>query len=255
MQLGLVTYLWGAEWDIPTLLRHCREAGIGGVELRVDHKHGVSPALDAGSRARVAGQFGEAGVTLVGLGTNFEFHSPDPDKLQANLDGAMQWIQLAHDVGATGVKVKPNDLPAGAPVDETIRRIGRSLNLLAEHAEGFGIQVRLEVHGKATAPLPIIKKIMDVADHPGVAVCWNSNPSDLQGDGLEANFKLVQDRLGDTTHIHELDDPKYPWARLFALLKAADYSGWTLLECATKPADPVAALKSQRELWRKLVEG
>lgn len=255
MQLGLVTYLWGAEWDLPTLLKNCREAGIGGVELRIDHKHGVSPALTLDQRREVAARFGMAGVTLVGLGTNFEFHSPDAAKLKQNLDGAREWIRLAHDIGATGVKVKPNDLPREAPVEKTIERIGKSLNELALHAEGFGIQIRLEVHGKATQRLPIIQKIMAAADHPMVAICWNCNAADTEDGGLESNFNLVKDRLGDTTHIHELDDPKYPYARLFKLLKSVDYPGWTLLECHSKVGDDgVAQLKKQKELWLKLIE-
>ncbi len=35
------------------------------------------------------------------------------------------------------------------------------------------------------AALPVIRQIMDVATHPNVAVCWNSNAEDLQGEGLE----------------------------------------------------------------------
>lgn len=255
MQLGLVTYRWGAEWDIPAILRNCAEAGIGGVELRVDHKHGVSPALNQEQRSRVAIQFGLAGITLVGLGTNFEFHSPDPAKLKSNLDAAREWIQLAHDIGATGVKVKPNDLPKEAPAEKTIEQIGKSLNELALHAEGFGIQIRLEVHGKATQHLPVIHKILKVADHPMVAICWNCNAADTEDGGLESNFNLVKDRLGDTAHIHELDDVKYPYAQLFKLFKSVDYSGWTMLECHSKVVDGVPQLKKQKELWTKLVEG
>ena len=34
MKLGLVTYLWGQDWDLPTLIANCEKAGISGVELR-----------------------------------------------------------------------------------------------------------------------------------------------------------------------------------------------------------------------------
>ncbi|NJN00374.1 MAG: hypothetical protein HC793_01515, partial [Aquincola sp.] len=67
---------------------------------------------------------------------------------------------------------------------KTLEQIGRSLNEVAEYAAGFGIAIRLEVHGPGTSLLPNVKKIMDVADNPGVVVCWNCNPTDMDGDGF-----------------------------------------------------------------------
>ena len=39
MRLGLVTYMWGAEWDLPTIIKYLEETGLAGVELRTQHKH------------------------------------------------------------------------------------------------------------------------------------------------------------------------------------------------------------------------
>ncbi len=47
MKLGLVTYLWGQDWDLPTLIANCKKSGFKGAELRVDHAHKVSPKLTA----------------------------------------------------------------------------------------------------------------------------------------------------------------------------------------------------------------
>ncbi|HKL31689.1 MAG TPA: hypothetical protein VJ919_04100, partial [Tangfeifania sp.] len=41
MQIGLVTYQWGRDWDLPTLIANCEETGLLGVELRTEHAHGV----------------------------------------------------------------------------------------------------------------------------------------------------------------------------------------------------------------------
>ena len=94
---------------------------------------------------------------------------------------------------------------------------------------------------------------MDIADHTSVAICWNSNPTDLTGQGLEHNFKLVRNRFGDTLHVHEFNIKKYPYAELFRLLVESQYQGWILLEASSKPADRIAALKAQRNLFDKLV--
>ena len=51
MKLGLVTYQWGNDWDVPTLIRHCEETNVLGVELRTTHKHGVEPSLNGRQRS------------------------------------------------------------------------------------------------------------------------------------------------------------------------------------------------------------
>ena len=48
MQLGLVTYQWGAEWNLETLLKNCAETGFAGLELRTLRgrvSHALAPAL------------------------------------------------------------------------------------------------------------------------------------------------------------------------------------------------------------------
>ncbi|MBT6764437.1 MAG: sugar phosphate isomerase/epimerase, partial [Prolixibacteraceae bacterium] len=53
MKLGLVTYLWAKDWDIPTIIKNCTEANILGVELRVQHAHGVNFGMSAAERLEV----------------------------------------------------------------------------------------------------------------------------------------------------------------------------------------------------------
>lgn len=250
MQLGLVTYLWGAEWDLPTILKNCQETGFEGVELRTGHKHGVEPSLSSAERRRIAELFPASGITLVGFGTACEYHSPDRAVLQKNIDQTREFIKLAHDCGASGVKVRPNGLPADAPVEKTLEQIGRALGELAEFGAGYGVALRLEVHGKGTDKLSHIARIMEVAQHPGATVCWNSNAADLDAPGLDENFNLVKDWLG-TIHIHDLVS-SYPWQRLFDLLKAARFDGWTLLEEGAPTSDPVRVMKYYRMLWERM---
>jgi len=252
IRLGLVTYLWGQDWDLPTLIANCEKTHMEGVELRTEHAHGVEPELPPAKRAEVKKRFADSSVVLVGLGSNEAFHHPDPKRLQRAMERTKAFIKLSHDVGGRGVKVKPNDLPKEVPQEKTIQQIGEALNHLAAFAADYGQKLRLEVHGQC-APLPIIRKIMDVATHPNVGLCWNSNRSDLAGEGLEANFHLVKDRLADTMHVRELTAGDYPYPKLFELLVAHHYTGWILLECASKPPDRIAALIEQRKTWEALM--
>lgn len=252
MRLGLVTYLWGQDWDLPTLIANCTKTNILGVELRTQHAHKVESNLNARQRSEVKKRFADSKVELVGLGTNFAFHDADPAKLKANIDGAKEYLKLSADVGGSGVKVKPNDLPKGVPQEKTIEQIGKSLNEIGKYGAGLGQKVRLEVHG-GCSPLPIIKAIMDVVDHPNVGVCWNCNSEDLKGEGLEHNFNLVKARFGDTVHVRELNIGDYPYQELMNLFVGMDYAGWILLEARTNPKDRVAALAEQRKVFADMV--
>jgi len=252
MRFGLVTYLWGQDWDLPTVIANCGKTGTLGVELRTEHAHGVEATLTEAQRREVKKRFADSPVTLVGLGTNFAFHYPESDRVEKEIEGAKQYIKLAYDCGASGVKVKPNDLPKGVPYEKTIEQIGRSLNELGKFAAEYNQQVRLEVHGSCSL-LPTIKAIMDVATHPSVGVCWNCNGQDLEGEGLAYNFRLVRSRFGDTAHVRELDLGDYPYQELINLMVATDYTGWVLLEARTKPEDRVKALAEQREVFERMV--
>ena len=252
MKFGLVTYLWGRDWDLPTLIANCEKARIPGVELRTQHAHGVESHLNVQQRKEVKKRFEDSPVTLVGLGTNFSFHYVDAARLEKDIDGAKEYIKLSYDVGGSGVKVKPNDLPKEAAREKTIEQIGRSLNELGVFGADYGQEIRLEVHGQC-AELPTIRAIMDVAEHPNVGVCWNCNPEDLSGEGLEYNFNLVKDRFGDTLHARELNIGPYPYQELMNLLVEMDYGGWVLLEARTEPKDRVKALIEQRQVWEEMV--
>lgn len=251
---GLVTYQWAKDWDLATLIANCERARVFGVELRTTHAHGVEPSLGAAERRSVRDRFADSPVTLVGLGSNERFDDPDPAKLRQAIETTKRFVRLSHDVGGTGVKVKPNSFHEGVPHEKTIAQIARALNQLGAFGAGYGQQIRLEVHGQC-APLPIIRKILDAADHPNVAICWNCNQQDLQGAGLEANFRLVCDRFGQTCHVHDLTrTDTYPYDRLFRLLIGIGYRGWVMLEEAKLPADPVAALGRQRERFAELAK-
>ncbi|NQT15203.1 MAG: sugar phosphate isomerase/epimerase [Planctomycetes bacterium] len=252
MSYGLVTYNWGKDWDLATLIRNCAEAKVLGVELRTTHAHGVEPSLNVGQRIEVKKRFADSPVSLVSLGSNERFDHAEPEALKAAVEATKGYVKLGHDVGASGVKVKPNSFPKDIPREKTIEQIGKALNVVGAFAADYGQQIRLEVHGQCS-PLPIMKEIMDVADHPNVGVCWNSNAADLEGEGLEHNFNLVKDRFGATAHVRPLDSPEYPYRDLIRLYVKMDYHGWIMLEDGRVPDDRVRRLGEEAVLFEKMV--
>ncbi len=246
--LGTVTYNIAKDWDLPTILERLEKLKFAGVELRTTHAHGVEVSLNADQRREVRERFADSPVELAGLGSAFEYQSPDPAVVRQNIEGTKAYVGLAHDVGAPGVKVRPNGIPKGADLDATLRQIGRALHEVGEYAEGFGVEIRVEVHGGTTSLVPNMAKIMRYADHPNVFVCWNSNPTDVGPDGsIRENFQLVADKVREV-HLRDLTDEQYPWRELFALLTRQGFQGYTLAEIPDSP-DPMRVLSYFRALW------
>lgn len=253
MNFGLVTYQWGRDWDLPTLLKNCETSGLLGVELRTAHAHGVETSLSPSERSAIKKRFADSPVTCLGYGSNFEYHSPNPVELQKNIAQTKEYIKLCHDIGATGIKVKPNNLPEEVEEEVTIAQIAKSFNEVGKFAQDYDQLIRVEVHGNLTQNLPNMKKIFDQVTEPNVKICWNCNTEDLLPPGLEANFNLVKKWFGDTVHVREFNIGGYPYQRLFDLFKGIDYQGWVLLEARTEPSDRVEAMKQQLSLFNELI--
>src|SRR5215208_2777407 len=159
-KLGMVTYNTAAQWDLPTLLKVCKGTGIAAVECRTTHKHGVEPTLTADQRASVKKQFADSGVVFWGCGSVCEFHSADPAVVKKNIEDCKQFARLVHDLGGTGVKVRPNGVPKGADEQKTFEQIGKALQECGKAAEGFGVEIWVEVHGAITQIPKNMKTIM-----------------------------------------------------------------------------------------------
>ena len=125
-------------------------------------------------RQEVRKRFEDSAVDLTSLGSAFDYHTPDQEKLRKDIEATKEYIILAHDVGAEGVKVRPNALPEGVPKEKTLEQIGKSLREIGEFGAQHGVQIRLEVHGRDTSLLPNIRTMLDVADHKNVGITWNS---------------------------------------------------------------------------------
>ncbi len=253
MKLGLVTYQWGKDWDLPTLIANCEKTGFLGVELRTQHAHGVETSLNANQRSDVKKRFTDSPVTCVGYGSNFEYHSPDQDAVRKNIEETKKYIKLCRDIGASGIKVKPNGIPDEVPKEKTIAQIAASLNEVGQYASDLGQVVRVEVHGSKSQEIPNMKAIFEQVTEKSVGMCWNCNDQDLNPPGLEVNFNSVKKWFGDTVHIRELNVGEYPYQQLMNLFVKMKYDSWILLEARTAPTDRIAAMKEQRDVFNAMI--
>jgi sugar phosphate isomerase/epimerase len=258
-KLGLITYMVGAKWDLPTLLKVCKTVGIGALELRTGHVHGVEPTLSADQRQDVRKRVEDSGIVLWGLGSTCEFHSPDAKVVEKNIEQCKQFLQLAADVGAHGVKVRPNALPKGIAAEKTIEQIGKSLIPCGDAAQSLGRELWVEVHGHGTQMPPVMKSIMEHCGHKSVGVVWNSNAEDVKNGSIAESFALLR-RWIRSCHINDLwkdMSGAYPYRELFRHFNEIGYDRYTMCEAPYQPVDVAAGenfLRYYKALWSELAQ-
>jgi hypothetical protein len=235
--------------DLDTIVKTLEGAGLEAVELRTGHRHGVEPSLSAEERRRVKERFERSKVRLLSFGTTCEFHSADPAERRKQVDTGKQFVVLAHDTGAWGIKVRPNGFAKEVSRERTIENIGSSLRELGEYGHGYGVEVWLEVHGSETQVPPVAAAIMKATAHRNVGLCWNSNPTDVVNGSVKSSFDLLRPWL-KSCHINELVSG-YPYRELFELMRRTKYDRWTLCEVAESP-EPERFLRYYRALWTEL---
>jgi hypothetical protein len=116
---------------------------------------------------------------------------------------------------------------------------------------------------------------MEVANHPSVGICWNSNDTDVVDGSVKKYFEFLKPWLRNC-HINELwrnpspwgaalgQPPEqeipglpgygkpYPYHELFRLMRAAGYSRYTLAEVPGS-CEPSRFMLYYRSLWEQLV--
>ncbi len=249
MLLGAVTYNVLKDWDLETIIKNLEAAGFEAVELRTGHKHGVEPTIGPAERERVKSRFQGSKVRLLSYGSTCEFQSPDAAERRKQVETGKQFIDLAHDTGAWGVKVRPNGLPAGVPEQTTIQNIATGLRELGDYGRGKGVEIWMEVHGRDTQNPPVSAAIMKATAHENVGVCWNSNPTDIVNGSVKPSFDLLKGWIRNV-HITELAG-SYPYRELFSLLRQSGYERYTLCE-ALESKEPERFLRWYRALWTEL---
>jgi len=250
LHLGCVTYNVLKDWDLETIIRNLEAAGFEAVELRTGHKHGVEPSLTTAQREQIRARFQKTKVRLLSYGSTCEFESPDAEVRRKQVEIGKQWVDLAHDTGAWGVKVRPNGLPKGVPIETTVQNIAASLRELGDYGQGHGVEIWMEVHGPTTQNPPVSAAIMKATKHANVGVCWNSNEVDVVNGSVKQNFELLKPWIRNA-HINDLSN-NYPWRELFTLLRNSGYERYTLCEVDPPSKEPERFLHYYRALWTEL---
>lgn len=248
--LGCVTHTLFADYDLESIIKILETAGFEGVELRTTtaspagQKHGVEPSISQAERARVRKRFEASKVKLTGLGSVCEFQSADAAERKRQVETGKTFVDLAKDLGALGVKVRPYGWGTEPNHEITTRRIGECLRELGEYAAPKNVEIWLEFHDEGHRE---DKQMMEIAAHKNVGLTWNSADADIEGGSVKPCFDMLG-RWVRMAHIHDAKDRPYPYREFFGLLKAAKFTGYTLYEGPARGEIP-DFLKYYKALW------
>lgn len=253
MKLSLDTYSIGQNLTLRRILELLPAAGYDGVEFRCEagQAHGVEPETEPAERRRVLTLLDEAGLEVSCLSTSQRFESPSPSERAVVIERVKQFIDLAADLRCPFIRTFGNNFPPGIAKSDVVKYVGESLRACGEYAEGKGVTVLLEMHGEFYYWEYCLNAVK-IADHPNVAINYNSDKRDIVDGSVAFTMGQVKDRVKHT-HIHDMSDNSYPWIELFSILKGMDYPYWCSLEQGYKePAGAEKVIELYAALFRSL---
>jgi sugar phosphate isomerase/epimerase len=253
MKLSLDTYSIGTNLTLRDLLELLPANGFDGVEFRCEagQKHGVEPETGPEERRRVRTLLSQAGLAVSCLSTSQRYESPDPAVRKAAIERTVQFIDLAADLECGRIRVFGNNFPEDIPREQVVQYVGKSLKKCGQHAEGKGVDVLLEMHGQFYYWEYCLGAVQ-IADHPNVAINYNCDLKDLVNGSVAYTFNQVKDHVRHV-HMHDLENPAFPYKELFALLKEMNYSNYLSLEEGYREGGEKKVIALYAALYREIM--
>lgn len=224
-------------WDWKTILGHASEWGYRAIELR-----GIQGEMELTKRPELQGSrlsetlrsLSALDLVVSDLGSSAHLHDRDPAERSRNLDEGRRFIDLAHAMKVPYVRVFGNELPAGEPRADGLKRIAEGLRTLGEHGRGSGVTVLLESHGDLVTS-PLLSAVLAEAG-ADVALLWDTHHTFTVGKEAPATTFATVGKWVRHTHIK---DSKVVGAeRQYVLLGQGDVPVRGIVEVLAKGGYP-----------------
>lgn len=253
MKLSLDTYSICQDMPFNHLLDVLVSSRFDAVEFRCEasQAHGVELDTGPARRRELRHRLEQAGLRASVLSTSQRFDSPDARERASAVERSKRYVELADSLGATGIRVFGNDFPEGMSREDVIRYVGESLREIGEFAEGTDVSVLLEMHGQFYYWEYALGAVQ-AADHPHVAINYNSDARDL----VDGSLAFVLGKVGDQirhVHLHDLAEDAFPYVELLRYLGGRGYQGYLSLELGYSGGDADSVIRLSAALFRALL--
>ena len=219
--------------------------GFHSFDLSVYHL----PSIERGYLADLRAAFEEATVELFQLLIDTgDVDSTDPDARDAGITHIKFWMDVAVELGATGVRYVPGD---GEPMPETIRASGEAFRELADYAVACGLRPATENYRNFNMKSGDLLGVLEHAERDyGVIADFGNARGPDKYETLEAIMPLA-------TSIHawaEVDDNgdliSDDFRRCLTIARDNGFDGPIMLQYGY----PVDVFENTREVWTRADE-
>jgi len=132
--------------------------GINCVDLCIQHIPNIEPGYLAELRSAFESAAVELYQLLIDLG---EVASSDPDERSASIALTKRWMEIAAELGSTGVRYVPGD---SKPTPETIRKSGEAFRELYDYCLECGLEPATENYKVFNNEAEDLLQVLDIAE-------------------------------------------------------------------------------------------
>jgi len=165
------------DWSFDKIIEFGSTHGYQGIEIRgIQRELDLTKSPSFNSSAAIAETRKKASdhsLKFVGLGSSAALHHKETAERQKALDEAKRFIELAHALGCSFVRVFPNNLPDSVPKEETLQLISAGLTELGAVAKGSGVKVLMETHGDLVHAQDIAKVMTAAGNQDTIGLVWD----------------------------------------------------------------------------------
>ena len=251
-------------WSFERAVEAAQQYGYQGLELRVIDGEVIQAPLEPAQLERIRRGAGQAGISIVGLGSSARLSSPDPKERQKNEQILIDFLGLARQLECPRVRVFGGNLPAGVPVEEVYDYMADSLRRLAQAARSAGGRIALETHDDFSTGYAVAQVLKRVPA-PEIGAIWDAHHPYRMGESPQETARYLNGRI---LHVHIKDarrtdggwqlvllgQGEVPVRQMLAELKRLGYQGWYCAEWEKKwhpeIEEPEVALPQHAEVLR-----
>jgi len=207
------------------------------------------PSVDRGYLAELRAAFEDAGVELFQLLIDTgDVDSADLAEREAGIAHIKRWMEIAVELGATGVRYVPGD---GEPTPETIRASGEAFRELFDFAEGLGLKPATENYRRFNMRSGDLLGVLEHSERDYGVIADFGN---ARGPDKYATLEAIMPRA---TSIHawaEVDDKgdliSEDFQRCLMIARDKGFDGPIMLQSGY----PVEVFQRAREVWTRVDE-
>lgn len=214
--------------------------GINCVDLCIQHIPSIEPDYLADLRSAFASAGVELYQLLIDLG---EIASANPDERSASIALTKRWMEIAAELGSTGVRYVPGD---SKPTPETVRASGEAFRELYDYCVDCGLEPATENYKSFNNEAEDLLGLLDISerDYGLVADFGNANGPN--------KYDILEKLMPRATAIHQwvaidaagalnVEDSK----RCLNMARASGFDGPVML----LGGRPYQLYRDTRELW------